>query len=134
MKRQERPKLYAIVLGLGVSILIAVITGGIISNAVLSGRVGEPVLPWVIAIALFCASLFGACIAGISESRESAALQVGVSCGFLIMLLLCGMLLFDGEIVSPWTQIGAISVGGIVSLLLNNKRKVKVTKKKHKNC
>lgn len=111
--------------GISASLLVSIGMLMLISGFVISQRIGESSTNKLTAIVLLLSSLIGGMIARHRGGPKSQYVPAIVCGTYYCVLLIMGMLLFDGSLQFSWLSIGAVAVGCVLSYYLkfNKKRK-----------
>ena len=121
-------------LGLGISTCIAIGTCGamMIAWLMLSNKIGERGCDVVICVTLVTATFFGSMIT--TRSSRIRLLFLATTAGFTVILMITGLLIFEGGISGAWKQMTAIVCGGTMTLAIPSKKVRRMRSRKPMSC
>ena len=115
-------------IGTGVSLILSVIGLVLLTSLVLNGKVQVTIVASMIVAITLLSTVAGNYCSAVSGGNKYLAIASG--CLYLCILLLVGMLLFDGGLVSLWSQVGAVTGGTALICVIPLKNKQSTTKLK----
>ena len=117
-------------IGAGCSIVICLAGVAILTQMVLTGKAGEKGVNILVPILLGLAAPLGGQVAHLTS--KNSQLVVLVASGIFLVVIVIASLVLDGAYISVLPNIGAVSVGSIISCTLCLKKTSKtIRKKKH---
>ena len=124
-KKKTAPK---VAFGVGLSVLLCLVLSAVAAWLLLSGKMGEGSVEFLITMILFLSSITGNYLCAFREKQP--ILVIAVSTLIVMVLLLIGGLAADGIFENTLLRFGSVMAGSAISCLLCLKTSGKVKRKK----
>ena len=122
----------ALVKGIGTCILITVCGAMIIASYMITGKIGErgtdAIIYAILALASFCGSVITKRCGGIR------LLAIATAAGLVTVLMICGLLVFEGSLGRIWMHLAAVASGGALALVIPAKKAGRKKRRKPLSC
>lgn len=126
--KKDTMNLKPVATGLLTAVMVGTAAIILLTGLILNQRIGEELADKTIFAALLLSSFLGATVARLTGASEILYIPVGTCAIFASMLMIVGMLLFDGSFTRHWLSLCMIAVGCAIACSLRiggNKRKRK---------
>ena len=131
-KLTGRLRFKVVCVGTGISLLLSVVGLILLSSLMLRGKVQDTRVAIMITAIVLLSSVAGNYWSAVVGGNKYLAIATG--CFYLCILLLAGMLLFEGGLVSLWPKLGAITgaTALICAIPLKNRQSTVKRKKRYR--
>jgi len=122
----------AFVVGVVTALLVGVGGIAILSVLIVNGRVGEEQAAWYVGGWLFLSMFAGCLLCNLKHSAGYSYVPIAVSAAGALVLVICGLLFFEGPMDKPLPMISAAIAGGIAACLVQRKSRSGNKKRKYR--
>lgn len=113
--KRTRPIMIEVSWGIFVAIIASVILGGVTSLFVLTGRITEENVKYVVLVIQFVAVLLGSIFSGKRAGQKYAIVCGCTSAIYCLTLLAITILFFDSAFHMLWSGVGMCAAGGVAA-------------------